>query len=74
MVGSLTVLTALLARLGDKVDRLHVPLVSRLRSDAAKDGSGARSRPCPAAARCLVVVAGGLLVALAVPALQLRMV
>ena len=37
VLGSLTVLPALLSRLGDKVDRLHVPLVGRLRRD---DGDG----------------------------------
>ena len=75
MLGSLTVLPALLSRLGDNVDRLHVPLVGRLRRD---DGEGriwgaivARvlRRPVLSA-----VLAGGLLVALAIPTLQLRMV
>jgi RND superfamily putative drug exporter len=74
MVGSLTVLPALLAKLGDRVDRLHVPLVGRLRRD---DGEGrvwgaivdrVLRRPLLSA-----VVAGGLLLALAAPALQLRM-
>ena len=37
MLGSLTVLPALLSRLGDKVDRGRVPLVGRLRRD---DGEG----------------------------------
>jgi uncharacterized membrane protein YdfJ with MMPL/SSD domain len=75
MLGSLTVLPALLSRLGDKVDRLRVPLVGRLRRD---DGDGrvwgaivdrVLRRPVLS-----VVVAGGLLVALAAPALQLKMV
>ena len=75
MLGSLTVLPALLSRLGDKVDRLRVPLVGRLRRD---DGEGriwgaivdrVLRRPVLS-----VVLAGGLLVALALPALQLRMV
>jgi RND superfamily putative drug exporter len=75
MLGSLTVLPALLSRLGDKVDRLHVPLVGRLRRD---DGEGrlwgaivdrVLARPVVSA-----VLAGGLLVALALPAIQLRMV
>ena len=75
MLGSLTVLPALLSRLGDKVDRGRVPLVGRLRRD---DGDGriwgaiverVLRRPLLS-----VVLAGGLLVALAVPALQLRMV
>ena len=75
MVGSLTVLPALLSRLGDNVDRLHVPLVGRLRRN---DGEGrvwsavidrVLRRPALSA-----IVAGGLLVALALPALQLRIV
>jgi uncharacterized membrane protein YdfJ with MMPL/SSD domain len=75
MLGSLTVLPALLSRLGDKVDRAHVPFVSRLRRD---DGEGriwgaiidrVLRRPLLSA-----VLAGGLLVALAIPAVQLRMV
>ena len=75
VLGSLTVLPAVLSRLGDKVDRLHVPLVGRLRRD---DGEGriwgaiidrVLRRPVLSA-----VVAGSLLLALAAPALQLRMV
>jgi uncharacterized membrane protein YdfJ with MMPL/SSD domain len=75
VLGSLTVLPALLSRLGDKVDRLHVPLVGRLRRD---EGEGriwggivdrVLHRPVLSA-----VLAAGLLVGLAVPALQLRMV
>ncbi len=70
MVGSLTVLPALLSRLGDRVDRVH----GRLRRD---DGQGriwgsvvdrVLRRPLLSA-----VIAGGLLLALALPALQLRM-
>jgi uncharacterized membrane protein YdfJ with MMPL/SSD domain len=75
VLGSLTVLPAVLSKLGDRVDRLHVPLVGRLRRD---DGEGriwgaivdrVLKRPLLSA-----VVAGGLLVALAAPALQLRMI
>src|SRR5881397_4083931 len=74
MLGSLTVLPALLSKLGDRVDRLHVPLVGRLRSD---NGEGriwgaivdrVLRRPLLSA-----VIAGGLLLAIAAPALQLRM-
>jgi uncharacterized membrane protein YdfJ with MMPL/SSD domain len=73
VLGSLTVLPALLSKLGDRVDRLHVPLAGRLRRD---DGEGriwgaivdrVLRRPLLSA-----VVAGGLLLALAAPALQLR--
>jgi uncharacterized membrane protein YdfJ with MMPL/SSD domain len=75
MLGSLTVLPALLSKLGDKVDRLHVPLAGRLRRD---DGEGriwgaivdrVLRRPVLS-----VVLAGGLLLALALPAIQLRLV
>ena len=73
MLGSLTVLPALLSKLGDKVDRGRVPFVHRLRRD---DGEGriwgaivdrVLRRPVLS-----VVLAGGLLVALAVPAVQLQ--
>jgi RND superfamily putative drug exporter len=74
VLGSLTVLPALLARLGDRVDALRVPFVGRLRRP---DGEGriwgsivnrVLARPVLS-----VVLAGGLLVALALPALGLRM-
>jgi uncharacterized membrane protein YdfJ with MMPL/SSD domain len=74
MLGSLTVLPAVLSKLGDRVDRLHVPLLGRLRRD---NGEGriwgaivdrVLRRPLLSA-----VIAGGLLLALAAPALQLRM-
>ena len=74
VLGSLTVLPALLSRLGDNVDRLRVPLVRRLRRD---DGKGrmwgaivdqVMRRPVLAA-----VLSGGLLVALAIPAFQLHL-
>jgi uncharacterized membrane protein YdfJ with MMPL/SSD domain len=73
MLGSLTVLPALLSKLGDNVDRLRVPFVHRLRRN---DGDGriwgaiidrVLRRPVVS-----VVLAGGLLVALAVPAYQLH--
>jgi uncharacterized membrane protein YdfJ with MMPL/SSD domain len=74
VLGSLTVLPALLCRLGDKVDRLRVPLVGRMRRD---DGQGriwgtvvdqVMRRPV-----LWAVLSGGLLVALAIPATQLRL-
>ncbi len=73
MLGSLTVLPALLSKLGDNVDRVRVPFLNRLRRD---DGEGRiwgaiieRVLRHPALS---VTLAGGLLVALAVPALQLH--
>jgi uncharacterized membrane protein YdfJ with MMPL/SSD domain len=73
MLGSLTVLPAVLSKLGDNVDRGRVPLVRRLRRD---DGEGriwgaiinrVLRRPILS-----VVLAGGFLVALAIPAYQLH--
>ena len=73
VLGSLTVLPALLSKLGDNVDRLRVPLVGRLGRD---DGEGriwgaivdrVLHRPVLSA-----LVAGGLMLALAAPALQLH--
>jgi uncharacterized membrane protein YdfJ with MMPL/SSD domain len=75
MLGSLTVLPATLSWLGDRVDRGRVPFISRLRRD---DGEGriwgailtaVLRRPVVSA-----VLAAGFLLALAVPALQLRTV
>jgi uncharacterized membrane protein YdfJ with MMPL/SSD domain len=74
VLGSLTVLPALLSRFGDGVDRLRVPLIRRLRRD---DGKGrmwgavvdqVMRRPALWAA-----VSGGALVALAIPAVQLHL-
>ena len=74
VLGSLTVLPALLSKLGDRVNKVRVPFLGR-----AQARSGGRvwgtilervlRRPLVSA-----VVAGGLLVALALPALGLRLV
>ena len=75
MLGSLTVLPATLSWLGDRVERGRVPFVNRLRRD---DGEGriwgkivgaVLRRPVIS-----VVLSAGFLLALAVPALQLRTV
>jgi uncharacterized membrane protein YdfJ with MMPL/SSD domain len=74
MLGSLTVLPALLSKLGDRVDRLHVPLVGQLRRDGGEGRVwGAIVERVLRRPLVSVVVAGGLLLALAAPALQLRM-
>jgi RND superfamily putative drug exporter len=72
MLGSLTVLPALLSKLGDRVDRARVPLLGRVRGDGESRIWGALvdrvlRRPVLSA-----VVATGLLLALAAPALQQR--
>ena len=74
MIGSITVLPAVLAKLGDRIDRGRVPLLKRLKID---DGQGSRSlrrlldwvlrRPAVAG-----VLATALLVGLAAPAIGLR--
>jgi uncharacterized membrane protein YdfJ with MMPL/SSD domain len=75
MLGSLTVLPAVLSKLGDRVDRGRVPFVGRLRPT---DGEGriwgaildrVLRRPVVS-----VALASGLLLALAAPALQLTTV
>jgi uncharacterized membrane protein YdfJ with MMPL/SSD domain len=73
VLGSLTVLPALLCRLGDKVDRLRVPGFGR-------KGRGAQSRFWTRTVTQVMrrpvlwaALSGGLLVALAVPAAQLRL-
>jgi uncharacterized membrane protein YdfJ with MMPL/SSD domain len=75
MLGSVSVLPALLSKLGGKVDRLRVPFVSRL-GRGGREGriwgaiiDGVMRRPVLSA-----VLAGGLLLAIAAPALQLRVV
>jgi RND superfamily putative drug exporter len=74
MVGSLTVLPALLGRLGDKIEKGRVPFLHRLRRRKRGESRvwGAvldrvLRRPLAAA-----VVSGGILVALALPTLQLH--
>ena len=43
MLGSLTVLPALLSKLGDKVEKGRIPLLGRLRRPQARAGYGAGS-------------------------------
>ncbi|HEY7538163.1 MAG TPA: MMPL family transporter [Gaiellaceae bacterium] len=75
VLGSLTVLPALLSKLGDRVERVHVPFARR-RSRKGGEGRiwGAITDRVLRRPLLSAVLAGGLLVALAVPALQLRMI
>ncbi len=74
VLGSLTVLPAVLSRLGDKVERLRVPLVGARRRGAGQGGiwgaivDRVLRRPALSAA-----IAAGLLLGLAAPALQLHL-
>jgi RND superfamily putative drug exporter len=74
MLGSLTVLPALLSKLGDRVDRLRVPLVRRRRRNVREGGAwggivdAVLRRPLLSAS-----LAVGVLIALAIPALQMHM-
>ena len=73
MLGSLTVLPALLSRLGPRVDKGRIPFVHRFRNDAG--GSRlwkAILRPTLNHPLLATVLAGGLLLALAVPAFKLH--
>jgi uncharacterized membrane protein YdfJ with MMPL/SSD domain len=73
VVGSLTVLPALLSKLGDNVDRLRVPFVHRLRrNDEEGRIWGAIVDRVLRRPLLSIVVAGGVLLALAAPALQLH--
>jgi uncharacterized membrane protein YdfJ with MMPL/SSD domain len=73
VIGSLTVLPALLSRLGDNVNRGRVPLVGRIKNRVGEAGIWSRvldrvlRRPLVSA-----VVSAGVLVALAVPALGME--
>ncbi len=76
VLGSLTVLPAVLSLLGDKVDRPRIPLVHRLR----REGHASNTRFWPLVMRGVLakpvlslVVAGTALTALAVPALGMRL-
>jgi uncharacterized membrane protein YdfJ with MMPL/SSD domain len=73
MLGSLTVLPALLSRLGDKVEKGKIPFLHRLRRDSGENRfwkailTPVLRRPVVAA-----VLAGGVLLVLAAPVLQLH--
>jgi len=74
MIGSLTVLPALLSKLGDRVEKGRIPFVSRLRGTGEARVWGAildrvLRRPLVSA-----IAAASLLVALTIPALQLKTV
>jgi len=73
MLGSLTVLPAVLSKLGDRVDRGRVPLLGRLRQDETEGRIwGAIIDRVLRRPLLSVILAAGLLLALAVPALQLH--
>jgi RND superfamily putative drug exporter len=73
LIGSLSVLPALMAKLGDRVDRGRIPLLSRLRSRRSQPRAWAFvldrvvRRPLVSA-----LLAGGVLVALALPTFTLH--
>jgi putative drug exporter of the RND superfamily len=76
MLGSLTVLPAMLSKLGDRVDRGRIPLLGRrLERERASGESrlwSAVVRPALAHPLPVIAVAAGFLVLLAVPASHLR--
>jgi RND superfamily putative drug exporter len=73
VLGSLTVLPAVLSLLGDKVDRPRIPLVHRLRRHGAGRFWPAAMRVVLAKPMASLVLAGTALAALALPALGMRL-
>ena len=74
MLASITVLPASLSKLGDRIDKGRVPLLGRRRAKAG-DGGGAWSWVLDRVLRhpvVSVVLAGGLLVALTIPAFSMH--
>src|SRR5437870_10835685 len=75
MLGSLTVLPALLSKLGDRVDKGRLPLLHRRQRDNGGGGAWGwilgrvLARPGLSA-----VISGGVLVAIAVPAIGMKTV
>ena len=67
MIGSLTVLPALLYRLGDKVDRVRIPFFRGRPRDDGPWGALHRRRAAPSAARRCSLSGGALLVLRACP-------
>ncbi|HEU0019999.1 MAG TPA: MMPL family transporter [Thermoleophilaceae bacterium] len=73
VIGSLTVLPAVLSKLGDRVDKGRVPLIGRIKARTAQAGIWSRivdrvlRRPLLSA-----LVSGGLLVAVALPTLAMQ--
>ncbi len=74
VIGSLTVLPALLSKLGDKVEKGRVPFIARRRHRTHGESRvwGAILNRVLRRPVVSVVIAGGLLIALAVPALSLH--
>ena len=74
VLGSLTVLPALLSKLGDRIDRGRVPLVGRVgRGGGESRFWGAIVDRVLRRPLLSTILAGGLLLALAAPALEMRM-
>ncbi|HEX6725670.1 MAG TPA: MMPL family transporter [Gaiella sp.] len=74
MIGSLTVLPAVLSKLGDRVEKGRIPFLHRLRRDNG-DGSrfwGAILRPVLRHPVIATIASAGVLIVLALPALQLH--
>ncbi len=73
VLGSLTVLPALIARLGDKVDRGRIPFLHRLRREGGENRFWAAIlTPALRHPVATVAVSVGILLALAVPALRIH--
>src|SRR6266550_1764345 len=74
VVGSLTVLPALLAWLGDRVEKGGVPIISKMPWNAGESGLWARVlNPVLRHPLVSVMAAGGVLIVLAIPAFNLHL-
>ena len=72
VLGSLTVLPALLSKLGDRVDKGRIPLLARRRQDGESRLWNAILNPVLRHPAIAAIVAGGALLALAAPALHMH--
>ena len=71
---SLTILPAMLSWLGDRVEKGRVPLLGRRRRPAGESRFGGADSRVMRRPGLSILIAGGLLVALAIPALQMNIV
>ena len=72
LIGSLSILPALLAKLGHRVDRGRIPLLGSSRKPASRGSGASCSTGCSRRPVVSAVLSAGALLALAVPALTLH--
>ena len=72
LIGSLSILPALLAKLGHRVDKGRIPFLAPARRQASRASGASCSTACCAGRRSRRSLSGGALLALALPALTLH--